>query len=245
MKRLLLIVLPLLLIVGCSQPIEDSTLINKYGIMYLPNSDQPFSGEVFSNYSTGEKLYQGVYENGLLINHLYFNEDGSIKEPINIEITLVLRDNVYFTKDTNKPYSGPVFSLNERGLIEQEGILLDGKMKNFKKIKWYDNGQKFDEENFMVIDEKGGFIPNGLWTQWYKNGQKTFYQNQKNGEYDGPFTYWFENGNIDMKGFYKDGKEDGLWTGWYENGQKKSEKTYKDGKEISSKEWNKDGSVKE
>jgi len=39
-------------------------------------------------------------------------------------------------------------------------------------------------------------------------------------------------------------KEDGLNTGWYENEQKKEETTFKCGKEISSKEWNKDGSVK-
>jgi antitoxin component YwqK of YwqJK toxin-antitoxin module len=32
---------------------------------------------------------------------------------------------------------------------------------------------------------------------------------------------------------------------WYENGKKKLEGTYKDGKAISSKEWNKDGSIKE
>ena len=40
MKRLLLIVLPLLLIVGCSQkPVDETTLIEKDGVMYLPNSD--------------------------------------------------------------------------------------------------------------------------------------------------------------------------------------------------------------
>ncbi|MBT5070364.1 MAG: hypothetical protein HOM59_09985, partial [Candidatus Marinimicrobia bacterium] len=48
MKRLLLIVLPLLLIVGCSQkPVEDTTLINKDGLMYTPDSDKPYTGEVF------------------------------------------------------------------------------------------------------------------------------------------------------------------------------------------------------
>tara|TARA_B110000438_G_C15303399_1_gene432182 strand:+ start:430 stop:555 length:126 start_codon:yes stop_codon:yes gene_type:complete len=40
-------------------------------------------------------------------------------------------------------------------------------------------------------------------------------------------------------------KEDGIETHWYENGQKKEETTYKFGKEISSKEWNVDGSVDE
>ena len=65
MKRLLLIVLPIFLIVGCSSP-----------------------------------------------------------EPINYETTLVERDDVYYTKDTNKPYSGPVFSLYKNGNKEYGGIQL-------------------------------------------------------------------------------------------------------------------------
>ena len=127
MKRLLLIVLPFLLIVGCSQkPIEDSTLINKDGLMYTPDSDKPYTGEVFTNYSTGEKEYQGTYENGLLVQYSYLNKDGNVKEPINYEEILNERDGVYYTKDTNKPYSGPVFTLYEDGKKKQEGTFKDG-----------------------------------------------------------------------------------------------------------------------
>ena len=66
MKRLLLIILPLLLIVGCS------------------------------------------------------------KEPINYETTLVERDGVFYSNDTNKLYSGPVFSLYGDGKKKDEGTLKDG-----------------------------------------------------------------------------------------------------------------------
>ena len=38
---------------------------------------------------------------------------------------------------------------------------------------------------------------------------------------------------------------EGLKTSWYENGQKMKETNWKDGEDISSKMWNKDGSVKE
>ena len=85
MKKTLLIILPLLLIVGCSKPVEDSTLINKDGLMYLPDSDSPYTGEVFTNYDTGEKEYQGTYENGLLVSYSYLHKDGSVKEPVNGE----------------------------------------------------------------------------------------------------------------------------------------------------------------
>ena len=44
---------------------------------------------------------------------------------------------------------------------------------------------------------------------------------------------------------YKDGRQNGLLTLWYENGQKRLEHPWKEGKEISKKEWNEDGSVRE
>ena len=56
MKRLLLIVLPLLLIVSCSKPVEDSTLVYKNGLMYTPDSDKPYTGEWAGyNYENGER----------------------------------------------------------------------------------------------------------------------------------------------------------------------------------------------
>jgi antitoxin component YwqK of YwqJK toxin-antitoxin module len=109
MNRLLLIVLPILLIVGCSSP-----------------------------------------------------------EPINYETTLIERDGVFYTKDTNKPYSGPVFSLNDRGLIKRESILQQGKMIIFTDFEWYENGQK--ESEVTHKDRFGN--KHGLSTLWYENGQK-------------------------------------------------------------------------
>ena len=86
MKRLLLIVLPLLLIVGCS------------------------------------------------------------KEPINYETTLIERDEIFYTKDTNKPYSGQVFSLYDDGKKKGDGILKDGKMISKTEWEYYGNGEKKSEE---------------------------------------------------------------------------------------------------
>ena len=89
MKRLLLIVLPLLLLVGCSSP-----------------------------------------------------------EPINYETTLVDREGVFYTKDTNKPYSGPVFSLYDDGKKKGEGNLKDGKMISKTEWEYNRNGQKKLERTY-------------------------------------------------------------------------------------------------
>ena len=66
---------------------------------------------------------------------------GCSKEPINYETTLVERDGVFYTKDTNKPYSGPVFSLYKNGQKKEEGTYKDGE-KDGKWTSWFWNGQK-------------------------------------------------------------------------------------------------------
>ena len=69
MRKLLLITLPLLLIVGCSKdPINyETTLIERDGL--------------YTNwYDNGQKRFEGTYEDGELISEKYWNEDGSRKE---------------------------------------------------------------------------------------------------------------------------------------------------------------------
>jgi len=261
MKRLLLIVLPLLLIVGCSQkPVDETTLIEKEGVMYLPNSDTPYTGEVFTNYDTGQKEYQGTYENGLLVSYSYLHKDGSVKEPVNGE-NLIDRGGLLYETNGQKPYTGDVFELHKDGSRKYTGLLKGGK-KDGLWTDWYRNGQKEEERTY-----KDGEV-DGLWTDWYEDGQKKFevtykngkkdglgtywYENGqkssegtfKDGELNGKFIYWYDNGEKRKEGKYKDGKRNGLRTEWYENGQKKREETYKYGRRISSKRWNKDGTEK-
>ena len=51
---------------------------------------------------------------------------GCSKEPINMDEMLVERDGIFYTRDTNKPYSGPVFSLHKNGNLDEEGTLKGG-----------------------------------------------------------------------------------------------------------------------
>ena len=198
MKFFLLIILPLLLIVGCSKPINESSLVDRGGVKYQQDSQKPYSGEVFRLYDTGEKVYQGTYENGLLVSYSYLNKDGSIKEPIYFE-NLDERDGGLYTKDTNEPYFGLVFSLHDNGNKEWEGTLKDGKPHGLFTT-WYENGQKEVE-----VTLKGG-EKNGLSTIWYENGQKREEGNYKEDEKDGLWTEWYENGQKEFEETYKDGE---------------------------------------
>ena len=210
MKRLLLIVLPLLLIVGCSQkPVDETTLIEKDGVMYLPNSEKPYTGEVFTNYPIGEKLYQGTYENGLLVQYSYLNKDGSVKEPVNIE-TLIDRGGNLYDINGQKPYTGDIFGLYSNGNKKLSGSLKGGKIDGLTTY-WYENGQKKSEGT-----SKDG-EPDGLYTEWYENGQKSI-----EGTYKG----------VDES---MDPIKDGLWTEWYENGLKEKEVTYLGDKKMEEK----------
>ena len=90
---------------------------------------------------------------------------GCSKEPINFEQMLVERDNMYYTKDTNKPYTGEVFSLHDDGKKKSEGAFKNG-YYNGKWTSWHSNGQKYTEGTF-----KDDYY-DGKWTSWYENGQK-------------------------------------------------------------------------
>ena len=76
---------------------------------------------------------------------------GCSKEPINIEITLVERDGIYYTRDTNKPYSGLGISLYDDGKKKEEGTYRNGK-KDGKWTKWHANGQIKEETTYKDGD---------------------------------------------------------------------------------------------
>ena len=95
-------------------------------------------------------------------------------EPINIE-TLDERDEVGYTKDTNKPYTGAVFDLHKSGEKRQEFYLKDGKADG-KWKKYYRNGQIMGEGNW-----KDG-IQDGKWTDYNKDGSIARVEEYKDGK---------------------------------------------------------------
>ncbi len=64
MKHTLLIITALMLIVGCSKPINDETLIEMGRLKYHPETKELYSGEVFQNRMGGEKEFEGSYKDG-------------------------------------------------------------------------------------------------------------------------------------------------------------------------------------
>ena len=95
MKKILLITL--LLIVGCSKPINDETLIEKDGLKYHPDTKELYSGKVFNNHIGGKKEFEGSYKDG--------KEDGLW---------------TYWDKNDGKEYRGRL--LKELNIHEQSNL---------------------------------------------------------------------------------------------------------------------------
>ena len=78
MKQTLLIITVLMLMLGCSsEPIDVDKLVERGGLLYEVNSDKPFSGEVVSYYSNGQKEEEGTYKDGELVEETRWDEDGN------------------------------------------------------------------------------------------------------------------------------------------------------------------------
>ncbi len=268
MKRLLLIVLPLLLVVGCSkEPINyEETLNERDGVFYTKDSNKPYSGLVFSIHSNGFYSEQGTledgkkhglwiqnYENSKLYieeNYNYGVKNGSFKKydrnGEELEISNYLNGQYhgeckFIFPHFREEYSGNYINGKRDGewkLINKDNINRDT-WEYIPTIYTYKNG-------IEIPSERNDYHPfNDSFTEFYENGQKKFEGTYKDGRLDGLVNKWYDNGQKKFEGTYKDGKEDGLVDKWYDNGQKNSEGTYKDGKEDGLwTHWSPDGKNK-
>ncbi len=69
-----------MLIVGCGSDfikLDINNLIDRGGLMYAPNDDEPFTGSVFDFYDNGQRKFDGRYRKGLMHGKwTYYHENG-------------------------------------------------------------------------------------------------------------------------------------------------------------------------
>lgn len=133
-------------------------------------------------------------------------------------------------------------------------------------IKWHGPGQKHYEGYTLTTQgiadvsfdwwngtmtanasrKRGPDLKHGLWTVYYRNGQK-----MTQGEYhedvpEGKFTWWYENGQKQGEGQYINGHETGVWFTWHRNGLKESRQEFQAGS-LTGKwmRWNAEGQLAE
>ena len=64
MKKLYFLAPLLLLIISCSKPIDEESLVQRNGVYYKVNSETPYSGKFFSSHDNGQRKSEGNYKDG-------------------------------------------------------------------------------------------------------------------------------------------------------------------------------------
>jgi len=147
---------------------------------FISEENGRYKSIVITTGTLGEKDGKSTtyHENGQ-IKEEGNNKDGSIDsveepEPINIE-TLNNRDGIFYTKDTNEPYTGAIFRLFESGEKRGEGYLKDGNPDG-KSTRYLENGQ-INLEASWKDGEK-----DGKWTSYNRDGSIKKVEEYKNGK---------------------------------------------------------------
>jgi hypothetical protein len=66
-----------------------------------------------------------------------------------------------------------------------------------------------------------------------RNSGSTSHDEEQNSDIkDGLFEQFYDNGNIKIRGNYVNGKKDGLWESFYYDGSSSGRQTFKEGREI-------------
>ncbi|MDP2423196.1 MAG: hypothetical protein U1C46_07780 [Bacteroidales bacterium] len=76
-------------------------------------------------------------------------------------------------------------------------------------------------------------IREGLWTEWYSNGNRSLETTYTNGTtVNGSYTEWYENGQKKVEKFYLNDQLNGRHTHWFSNGKLAFSYTYVKGKVV-------------
>ena len=141
---------------------ESPNVQNRNGVLYLPNQQEPFTGENLCVFTNGQHHSKGNVINGL----------GDGKWTWWYESGMNRQETIY--KDGKKDGKQTAW-YKKNGQINHEGSFKDGK-KDGNWTYWKENGQIRSELNWK--DGK----KDGNWTYWKENGQIRSESNWKDGE---------------------------------------------------------------
>ena len=112
---------------------------------------------------------------------------GCTEKSVDFYVDLEEKEGLFYNKNSNNPYTGNTFTLDEDGLKYFEGNLIDGLMDGLW-IWYYKNGNKESQRNY-----KNGELE-GVKTEWYESGNKKSEVKYDNGYRDGLDIVWHNNG---------------------------------------------------
>ena len=167
---------------------------------------------------------------------------------------LVYRNDLYYKKFTNIPFSGKVTEIRKTSIWDDQetelnlvrGLITNiGKMKNGLKtgtwLSYYESGQLHSKYNYRrgrVYGTSEVYFRNG------KISEKNRYN--KMGQMHGRQDSYHKNGQLILVMTFKDNKQDGVLKGYYDDGSISTTGAFK-GDKLDGiwKSYNQDGSLKE
>ena len=143
------------------------------------------------------------------------------------------RDEPTWWDRQDAPHNTIPYTYKDNGRTIEEGYdettgesvitkIYKGNKENGVYEEWYPNGQMSSHTEW-----KDG-RPNGAHEQWNESGQKLTHIEWKDGRRNGVSEQWYSNGQIKSHHEYKDGVVNGITELWHENGQKKLHQEYGD-----------------
>ena len=115
------------------------------------------------------------------------------------ESELVVRNDIHYQINSDKPFTGSVTSYHENGQKKNLGTYKKG-LKDGLSEEFFSNGQLLSSVNYFM----GG--KEGVEKKYYENGNIQFVNNYKNSRLDGLKETYFDNGQLELKENYENGK---------------------------------------
>lgn len=173
MKKLLLLLL--LILIGCSKPIDSSDLVLRDEKYFIKNTTEPYSGQI-----VGQIV--GKSENGILEGETsYFYDNGNLLKFGNLSKGI---------------HDGEWKFYHDNGNISKIGNFFDGKpLKNWKF---------FDDEDDLIIslslDSDGTFT-----TYYENGSKEITGEISEDLNFDGQWRYFDKNGNLEEEVYWNKG----------------------------------------
>lgn len=111
---------------------------------------------------------------------------------------LVERKDIHYQINTDKPFTGTVFSYHENGQVKISGKYRKG-LKEGLFEEFYENGQLLSSVNYFMGEKEG------IENIYFESGNIHFLNNYKNNLLTGVKETYFENGQVKLREKYKDG----------------------------------------
>jgi len=129
----IVVVLSVSVLFNCTKEVGEDELVERNGLMYEKNSDDPFSGKSIAYFGNGQKYISVTYTEGKadgLVEEWY--ENGQIQSRWNIK---------------NGKEQGAYKEWHDNGQIEETVEYRDGKMHGTRK-RWHKDGQVRSKDKY-------------------------------------------------------------------------------------------------